>query len=303
MTDSNGLAASEEAVKRCLDAFATSLHDRGVLLRKAERWEEAFETIAEAVQLRRRLALAHEEDFGTHLARSLHSLAAIFTNWGRWQKALESIHEAVLIHRRLVQRRPEEFLPELAKSLVQLGDLLKERLCREEGLEAIQEAVQINRALAQRSPEEFLPELARSLVALDDHLKWMWRPVDGVELDDLWNWMSRREEGLAAIQEAVQIHRELAQRRPEEFEPELARSLWRWSFDLGALHRREEELVVTAEAEQLDAQIGRRRGQNRTKDCGLESSELVAPQPPDQAYLDILLRQLSEEIPRDVEEQ
>jgi hypothetical protein len=47
----------------------------------------------------------------------------------------------------------------------------------------------------------------------------------------------RREEALAAIQEAVGIYRELAAARPDAFRPDLASSLNNLAADLGALGR------------------------------------------------------------------
>jgi hypothetical protein len=45
--------------------------------------------------------------------------------------------------------------------------------------------------------------------------------------------LGRREDALAAITEAVDIHRELAAARPDAFRPDLARSLRNQSSALG----------------------------------------------------------------------
>ena len=65
-----------------------------------------------------------------------------------------------------------------------------------------------------------------------------------VRLGDL----GRREEALAAIQEAVTIRRELAAARPDAFRPALATSLNNLSLRLGDLGRREEALASSGEA-------------------------------------------------------
>ena len=60
--------------------------------------------------------------------------------------------------------------------------------------------------------------------------------------------LGRREEALAAVQEAVAIRRELAAARPEAFRPDLATSLSNLSARLGALGRREDALAANEEA-------------------------------------------------------
>ena len=67
----------------------------------------------------------------------------------------------------------------------------------------------IRRQLAEARPDAFLPDLATSLNNLSDRLS------------DL----GRREEALAAIEEAVAIRRQLAEARPDAFLPDLAMSL------------------------------------------------------------------------------
>ena len=60
--------------------------------------------------------------------------------------------------------------------------------------------------------------------------------------------LGRREEALAAIQEAVAIYRELAAARPDAFRPDLASSLNNLSLRLADLGRREEALAAIQEA-------------------------------------------------------
>ena len=60
--------------------------------------------------------------------------------------------------------------------------------------------------------------------------------------------LGRREEALAAIQEAVTIYRELAGARPDAFRPDLATSLNNLSVRLGDLGRAEEALATIQEA-------------------------------------------------------
>ena len=58
--------------------------------------------------------------------------------------------------------------------------------------------------------------------------------------------LGRREEALAATQEAVDIYRRLAQTRPDAFLPDLAASLNNLGGHLSKLGRREEALAAIA---------------------------------------------------------
>ena len=60
--------------------------------------------------------------------------------------------------------------------------------------------------------------------------------------------LGRREEALAAIEEAVTIRRELARARPDAFLPDLAASLNNQSSCLSGLGQREEALAAVEEA-------------------------------------------------------
>ena len=65
-----------------------------------------------------------------------------------------------------------------------------------------------------------------------------------VRLSDL----GRREEALAAVEEAVALYRELATARPDAFRPDLATALTNLSNRLSDLERREEALAAVTEA-------------------------------------------------------
>ncbi len=63
--------------------------------------------------------------------------------------------------------------------------------------------------------------------------------------------LGRHEEALAAIEEAVKIRRELADKRPDAFRPDLASSLNNMSAFLSALGRHEEALAASEETVSL----------------------------------------------------
>ena len=71
--------------------------------------------------------------------------------------------------------------------------------------------------------------------------------------------LGRREEALAAIEEAVTIRRELARARPDAFLPDLAMSLNNQSHGLSDLGRREEALAAIEEAVTIRRQLARAR--------------------------------------------
>jgi tetratricopeptide (TPR) repeat protein len=71
--------------------------------------------------------------------------------------------------------------------------------------------------------------------------------------------LGRREEGLAAIEEAVTIRRDLASRRPEAFNPVLATSLSNLSNRYGELGRRDEALAAIEEAVTILRDLASRR--------------------------------------------
>jgi len=71
--------------------------------------------------------------------------------------------------------------------------------------------------------------------------------------------VGRREEALAATQEAVDIRRRLAQTRPDAFLPALATSLNNLGGDLSNVGRREEALAATQEAVDIDRRLAQTR--------------------------------------------
>jgi tetratricopeptide (TPR) repeat protein len=95
------------------------------------------------------------------------------------------------------------------------------------------------RTRAVTDPDAFLPDLAGSLNNLS------------VRLGDL----GRREEGLAAIQEAVDVYRTLATAHPDASLPNLATSLSNLSVDLGDLGRQDEGLAAIQEAVQIRREL------------------------------------------------
>ena len=93
----------------------------------------------------------------------------------------------------------------------------------------------MRRRLAAANPAAYEPDLASSL--------YNW----SIDLGEA----GRREEGLAAIEEAVQVYRRLAVTNPAEYEPDLAMSLYTLSLRLGEVGRRDEANAASEEADKL----------------------------------------------------
>ncbi len=80
----------------------------------------------------------------------------------------------------------------------------------------------------------------------------------------LGNWSNRLsdagrgEEALAASEEAVAIHRRLAERLPERYEPDLATSLNNWSISLSDAGRGEDALAAIEEAVAIRRRLAER---------------------------------------------
>jgi len=97
----------------------------------------------------------------------------------------------------------------------------------------------IYRQQAQTSPDAVLPYLARSLNNQSNRL----------------SDMGRREEALAAIEEAVTIYRQLAQRWPAAFVPDLVMSLNNLADALATLRRKSEADAARVEAARFSREI------------------------------------------------
>ena len=82
-----------------------------------------------------------------------------------------------------------------------------------------------------------------------------WQVSLSIRLADL----GRREEALAAVEEAVTIRRQLAQDRPDAFLPDLAGTLNNQSVCLADLGRREEALAAVEEAADICRQLAQDR--------------------------------------------
>jgi len=136
-----------------------------------------------------------------------------------------------------------------------IGRLLAETLEREpsrERVEAIASALPEQtvalRELAAAASRQIVEALRDEIGDVEAHPRL---PDLATSLNNLSNRLGelgRREQALAAIEEAVAIRRRLAEARPDAFLPDLASSLNNLSIRLGELGRREQALAAIEEA-------------------------------------------------------
>ncbi|MBQ1019877.1 tetratricopeptide repeat protein [Micromonospora sp. D93] len=221
------------------DQRALHLHRLGARLSALGRREEALTATREAVDVRRRLAVANPAAFDSDLARSLSNLGLRLSDLGRREEALTATREAVDTYRRLAVANPAAFNHVLGVSLNNLGGDLSGLGRREEALTAASEAVDIHRRLVAANPAKF------------DHVLAVMLNVLGAQLMEL----GRREEALSAGSEAVSIARRLVAANPAAFNPDLARSLHNLGVWLSDLGRHEEALTAAREAVDIDRRL------------------------------------------------
>ncbi|MGW6932823.1 tetratricopeptide repeat protein [Lentzea sp. NPDC054927] len=89
--------------------------------------------------------------------------------------------------------------------------------------------------------------------------------------------LGRREEGLAAINEAVEVYRRLAEQRPDAFLPDLAMGLNNLSVDLGALGRQKEGLAAINEAVEVYRRLAEQRPDAFLPDLAMGLNNLSIP--------------------------
>ncbi|MDQ6777052.1 MAG: tetratricopeptide repeat protein [Actinomycetota bacterium] len=268
--------------------LATALTKRSLMLAGLGRPDDALESMNEAIEVYRELAAERPDAARADLATALNSQSLMLSGLERREDALTAIEEAVEIYRELASdARPDTFLPKLAMSLSNQSNRLSELARREDALKAIEEAVEIWRGLASARPGAFrqasaLVELATALSNQSGSLSGLGRREDALKaieeaieirrelaaaqpdaalqarlradlataLNNQAGWLSdlrRRDEALTAIEEAVEIRRELAETEPDAFLADLATALGNESSRLVDVARREDALAASEE--------------------------------------------------------
>ncbi len=86
--------------------------------------------------------------------------------------------------------------------------------------------------------------------------------------------LGRHEEALEVTEEAVEIYRELSEKNPDRFRPDLAMSLSNLGSDLSALGRHEEALEVTREAVEIYRELAQKNPDRFLPDLAMSLSNL-----------------------------
>ncbi|MFN0182134.1 MAG: tetratricopeptide repeat protein [Gemmatimonadales bacterium] len=176
---------------------------------------------------------------GRHLKALAADMVAIMVDTpgalaDRLQRAVAGLDEEAL-------RKIDEALPLHSLSLMELSQRVADRL-----VTAARErlfAVESEEGATESRRETVLNRLAVAVGTF------------GIRLSNL----GRREEALAASQEAVDINRRLAQARPDAFLPDLAMSLNNLGIWLSNLGRHEEALAASQEAVDLRRRLAQAR--------------------------------------------
>lgn len=258
-------SARQPDLAKTLEVLAVCLDNTG------DR-ERALSVLQEALEVYRRLAAADPAAFGANLTAALGRLALLKRALGDLPGAVAAMREGVAIRRAIAAADAKasdalaESLDDLAVALENLGDLREAAAALEEALHhhASQMpcpdpvATDTKRALGFSRLSELRRRLgdregaARAARAAADHFRGLaWGnggryfdsylyPDLGLSLTTLFDRLNDAGDpvgALAAIGEAVQTYKELADRSPREFGPDFARCLERQSLALSGLGR------------------------------------------------------------------
>jgi Tetratricopeptide repeat len=275
-----------------LPGLAASVGNLAKRLGDVGRGDEALEAAQEAVGLYRDLAEHIPAAYLPGLAASVDNLANRLGDVGRRDEALAAAQEAVTIHRDLAGRNPAAYLPGLAASVGNLANWLAEAGRGDDALAAGQEAMGLYSDLAGRNRAAYLSDLAISVSNLANRLGDVGRRDEALAaaqkavglyrdlaehdlagsnpaayLPDLAASVSnlagrltgagRRDEALAAGQEAVGLYRDLAEHNPAAYLPDQAASVTNLAVQLAGAGRQEEALAAAQEAVGLYRDLAR----------------------------------------------
>jgi tetratricopeptide (TPR) repeat protein len=221
--------------------LAQTLSNRANLDQNQARPEEAGKAYDEAVKIWRELVQKKQD---THylgeLAGTLNNLAVLNEGQNRMEAARKELEEALKIRRELAQKNPDTYRPDLAQTLNNLGLLDAGQNRPEAARKELEEALKIRRELAQQDPETYQPKVAETLnnLGLLDTTYPPEQTLNGrglLDADQNWLEAARKE-----FEEALQICRELAQKNPDMYQPQVALTLSNLALVDAAQNRMEE---------------------------------------------------------------
>ena len=241
------LAVAVETNPATADMISAALSAGPVPQHVLERIDDAIpdQTVALAglgAEVLQRLADGSAPGSGERAGR-LNDLSTRLSDLGRREEALAAIEEAVTIRRAAGPRPPRRLPP-------RPGHVAEQPVGPSVGAGAAGGGPGRDRG-SRHHPPRAGPRPPRRLPP---------RPGHGAEQPSrLLAELGRREEALAAIEEAVTIRRELARARPDAYLPDLATSLNNQSVCLADLGQREEALAAIEEAVTICRELARAR--------------------------------------------
>ena len=169
----------------------------------------------EALKSFRELADKNPDDYLPKVAETLNSLGLLHTDTERDSEAEEEFSEALKIYQALADKNPDDYLPKVAETLNNLGLLHTDTDRGDEDEEELGEKLKRYRELAKKNPDGYLPKVAKTLNNLGD-LYWRNEHSDDKEACE------KVEDRYC---EALKIYRDLAEKNPDDYLPQVAETL------------------------------------------------------------------------------
>jgi tetratricopeptide (TPR) repeat protein len=231
-----GLTTQEPAKRAAvLPSLAAALNNLGAVLSVAGRHEDAVLASKQAVETYQGLATqetAKRAAVLPSLAAALNNLGAVLSVAGRRKEALEATEASVVTYQALANETPETFAVPLARAL---NNMSVDLLLNGEAQQALEVIERVVAAPPTPGKRQILPDLGAILSNLAEA-----RAAGGLH-----------EKALEASDRAVGVYRDLANEKPDAYQPVLASALDNLAGHLEDNHRTEEAIARTEEAVQI----------------------------------------------------
>ena len=235
--------------------MAKTLNNLGNVQRALQKLADAERSYAEALQIRRDLALQEPHIFNQDVATTLSNFGNVQWNLRKLADAERSFTEALQIRRDLALQEPHIFNQDVATTLNSLGAVQRELQKLTDAEESYAEALRLYRDLALQEPHIFNQDAAKTLNNLGTVQRDLQKSADAeksyVEALQLYRDLALQEphifnqfvaltlDNFGTLQsdlgrfakaersyaEALQISRDLALREPHIFNREVAKTL------------------------------------------------------------------------------
>ena len=151
----DAIEAYEALRRKYTDPYqiATTLNNLANLYSDTQRMTEAEKAYIEALDIRRKLALANPDAYLPNVANTLNNLAILYRATQRMQEAEKAYTEALDIYRKLALANPDAYLPYVAATLNNLALLYSDTQRMTEAEACCREAADILEPLWAANPE------------------------------------------------------------------------------------------------------------------------------------------------------